>query len=197
MRARARARARDLCRRARKTHGRLLRADGQVVHEDVDAQVREQLDELGERRRARAGRVCVHEDAVRGGSGRRGDVRRDAVERGRELHDRLVCIVRFVGEAPAAVWRREYGLAQRAPDLARIDVKGSDDLDVVHAVAADRLAHEARARGARGGRGLAVVLGRRGSGRARGLAVIGEALDQGGRAVADADNGDADGGHFV
>src|SRR5438105_9311586 len=79
---------------------------------------------------------------------------------------------RDVAEAHGVVRFGEDGLGQVAADFAGIDVESGDELDVADVVPAQADVHEA---------GHELV--------GRGGAVPGHALDEGGRAVADADDG--------
>ena len=78
------------------------------------------------------------------------------------------------GEALGVVGRGEDGLGDVAADLGGVDVEGRGDLDVADMVAAELDVHQARDR---------LV--------AAGVAVVGEALHEGGGAIADADDPDA------
>ena len=81
---------------------------------------------------------------------------------------------RHVGEADGVVGLGEDGLGQVVADFARVDVEGGDELDVADVVAAEVDVHQA---------GHELV--------GRSVAVLVDALDEGGSAVADADDGDA------
>ena len=70
----------------------------------------------------------------------------DAVEDGRRVDEARVDVVRCGADGPAAVRRRENGLADALADLACIDIKASDEAQVARAVAADGFVCQARER---------------------------------------------------
>jgi catechol 2,3-dioxygenase len=84
--------------------------------------------------------------------------------------------VRYLGEADSVVWLSKDGSREVAADLAGIDVEGSHELDVADVIAAEVDVHQA---------GHELV--------GRSVSVLVDTLDEGGSAVADADNGDTNG----
>ena len=85
---------------------------------------------------------------------------------------------RDVGDLDGVVLRGADGLGQVEADLLRVHVERGDELDVADVVVAELHVHQA-------GHGAARV----------GVGVVVHALDERRGAVADADDGDADGGH--
>jgi hypothetical protein len=82
---------------------------------------------------------------------------------------------RHVGELVGVVLAGPDRLREILPDLVRVDVEGGGELDVAHVITAEVHVHEARD-----------LLG------GIGVFVVGHALHERARAVADADDGDAD-----
>ena len=142
---------------------RLLRADGQVGHDDVGVRLLEDAHDVG----GLAGCLLdlflqVSPEAVVGHAAVNGhaELLRHRARTAREL-DRVVLA-------------RPDRLAEVLADLRRVDVERGGELDVAHVVAAEVDVHQARD-----------------ALRAVGVAVVVDALDEGRGAVADADDGDA------
>ncbi len=101
-----------------------------------------------------------------------GVVLADAIEGRPALHDHVGR--RHIGDLDGVVLRGEDGVGQVEADLLGVHVERRHELDVANVVRAEPHVHEARY-------GRCVV----------GVVVVLDALDQRGRAVADADNGDS------
>ena len=80
-----------------------------------------------------------------------------------------------VGELHGVVGIGEDGLGEIEADLARVDVEGGDEVEIGDGIAAEDGVHDAG--------DLVAVLG---------VLIVGDALDERGGAVADADDGDVD-----
>jgi hypothetical protein len=123
-------------------------------------------------------RVVEHLGDVHGRSRGLGDLLRQVAAQavvGHAAHDLHARGSDLAGEVQRVVLAGEDGLGEVLAHLRAVDVEGGGELDVAHVVAAEVDVHEAGNRF--GGIGVAVVL---------------DALDEGRRAVADADDGDAD-----